>query len=670
VWAGRRTAPLPITLILRVLLVPALLWVTGCSRSLRPRWLRLPTSAAVENIDPHDEASNAETEADEDESRYRLAGFRRPAATESTAATESIVDGWLDPTTDVAAPSGRMAADDDSGDRAPAAHLLEDDRSPTGLVPRDASQVPDHFRLLGESEMLQLAFAHSPVLRPLGLRILESPSAATTVYDTAIAATDPFFGPQAALADFDSQLGASINAQNNDRVFNNATLGGQVQELTQDLVSADATWRRRTHSGAIWDIRALTGYDDNNRAGNSFANYWEKQIEAGVRQPLMRGAGREFNLIAGPNAQPGFNFSNGIVIARLNTQISDADFEIAVRTFVRDLYATYWELSRQYQVYDDVVRARDLAHDTWQSVLAKSEAKLAGGESHREAQSRAKFHRYRRDVAIALGGEHEGGGLYGTERRLRQLIGLDVVDGQLLRPADAPVEAKISFDFDALVARSMMNRAELKRQSLRLRQQQLRVVAAKNFLLPQLDLIGRYRLRGFGDDLTGGAGRFSNAYRDFFSLDHQEWEFGLEMGVAVGQRQARAAVRNASLQLQREQAILSEQQRIVRYEISDAIADVNSSYLAMQASQAQVDACRERLESSRALFDADKIPTELLLDAQEESLVAQRQFAADQSRYAVAIINAVDASGSLLTDIGVHLSHDGCRSHILYATEH
>ena len=282
--------------------------------------------------------------------------------------------------------------------------------------------------------MIALAVAHSPVLRPLGLRILESPESATTIYDYAISINDPFFGPQAALAEFDSVLSGSVNTQNNDRVFNNATLGGDVQELVQDLVSFEYGWQKRSTRGGVWEINRLTGYDSNNRVGNRFPSYWETQLQAGVRQPLLRGAGKQFNLIAGPNARPGFNFSNGIVIARLNNRINQADFEIELRRFIEDLIAAYWDLDRHYRNYASVQEAQLLAYKTWQSVLAKSRADLAGGEANKEAQARADYYSYCREVQVALGGQNGQGGLYVAERRLRRLIGLPVVDGQLLRP--------------------------------------------------------------------------------------------------------------------------------------------------------------------------------------------------------------------------------------------
>ncbi|MGB7344902.1 MAG: TolC family protein [Pirellulaceae bacterium] len=534
------------------------------------------------------------------------------------------------------------------------------------LQPRDANSLPDQFRDLSESDMLQIALTRSPILKSLGIRILDNPQSATTIYDVAINESDPFFGPQAALAEFDSRLSASVNSQNNDRVFNNATLGGQVQELTQDLVNLNAGWQRRTTTGATWEVNSLTGYDNNNRAGNRFGNYWETQLEAGVRQPLLQGAGKQFNRIAGPNARPGFNFSNGIVIAQMNNQISQADFEISLRSYVRDLYSAYWDLVRQYSVYQSVLQSQELSYETWQTVLAKGKADLEGGEANKEAQARAKYYNYRREVQIALGGESGRGGLYVAERRLRQLIGMPAVDGQLLRPTDQPVTARYVFDYDHLVSRAMSGRTELRRQNTKVRQQQLRLIASKNFLLPQMDLIGRYRLRGFGDDLTGSGERFSSAYDDFGSLDHQEWEFGVEMGVTAGRRQAQAAVRNATLQLSRERVILCEQQRMIRHEMSEAHAEVSSAFYAMQSSAEQVAASRQRLKASEALFDADKIQIEFLLDAQEELLRAELQLAADQARYSLSLVEINNTSGTLLRDIGVNIAQSKCGTHVHY----
>ena len=104
------------------------------------------------------------------------------------------------------------------------------------------------------------------------------------------------------------------------------------------------------------------------------------------------------------------------MIAQLITQVTNQEFEIEVQTVVRDLYVAYWNLARHYQTYDSLLVARDLSYRTWQSVLAKSKAKLAGGEADKEAQARAKYYRYCREVQVALGGDSGRGGLYAAER--------------------------------------------------------------------------------------------------------------------------------------------------------------------------------------------------------------------------------------------------------------
>lgn len=526
------------------------------------------------------------------------------------------------------------------------------DSSPRSV--RHGGSTPSQFRDLTEHELLVLAINNSEVIRSLGVRVLDSPGSVATRLDPAIQASDPFFGPAAALAEFDSVVAASLLSQNNDRVFNNATLGGDVQELVQDFVELDASWRKRNTWGTQFDIRSIQTHDSNNRAGNRFPSFWETQLEFGVRQPLLQGAGREFNMIAGPNARPGFNFSNGIWIARINNKISQADFQIALRDYLLDLYTAYWELRRQYMIYESVVQAREVARDIWKTVESKKASGLIGGEAYKEAQSRATYYRYQREVETALGGGNGSAGLYSAERTLRRLIGLPPTNLELLRPVDPPASARFEFDLSASVAKAVAHRSELCRQRLELQQTNLRLIAAKNFLLPQLDLVGRHRIRGFGDDLGGGGQRFDSAAEDFYTGDHQEWQFGVETSVSPRRRQAKAAVRNASLEVQRERSILQEQERAVAYEVEDAVAEIQSAYLTMQSSTEQAQAAFQRLQSSQALYDAGKLQLEFLIDATEQLVQAQSQLAIDQSRYSLSLVRLSRTTGTLLTDVGVH----------------
>ena len=75
------------------------------------------------------------------------------------------------------------------------------------------------------------------------------------------------------------------------------------------------------------------------------------------------------------------------------------------------------------------------------------------------------------------------------------------------------------------------------------------------------------------------------------------------------------------------------------------------------------------MNSSEALFNADKILIEFLLDAQTDLLQAELQLAIDQARYTESLVTLSSVSGSLLRDIGVHIHRTCCQSNILYLPE-
>lgn len=523
-------------------------------------------------------------------------------------------------------------------------------------APRSIAQEPDQFIDLTRQQVIEIALRDSRVIRELGGRVLDSPESVTTRYDYAIQRNDPLFGPQAALAQFDSVLRSSLIASNNDRVFNNAVLGGGAQQLTQDAIRMQSGISRRLPGGGVVSFDRRLDYDSNNRAANLFPSTWEAQLEAGIRQPLLRGAGRQFNAIAGPNAQPGFYFSNGLVIARMNSQISLLDFEKAVHDFLSDVENAYWTLQQAYRQYEGNCRARDAAHATWQSVLARKEQGLAGGEADREAQAKVEFFTYQQQALESLNGTPRQTGVYEAERRLRYLIGMPASDGALVRPVERASTAPVVYDWEAQLSTALSRRVEVRKQALQVHQEKQRLLAAKNFLLPQVDLIGRYRLRGFGDRLAGDGPRFASALDDLFSLDHQEWEVGVEMQVPAGRRQARVAVQSAKLKVERERAVLAEQQRLVTHELSEAIARVEVLQAAIQVADRRRKAAQQRLQATRAQYEIGKADMHLLLDAQEDQIEAEQRFIETTTEYAIAIKNVSYASGALLSDLGVELA--------------
>src|SRR5262249_46249891 len=151
-------------------------------------------------------------------------------------------------------------------------------------------------------QAIRLGLENSKVLRDLGGSVLRTPTLAQTIHDPAIQATDARLGMDGALAAFDAQFSTRFYSQKNNRVFNNLFLGAGTFLFDQDRDNVDTELTKTTASGTQFTVRQHIDYDDNNAPANMFRSSWNVNYETEFRQPLLQGAGTEFNRIAGPRS--------------------------------------------------------------------------------------------------------------------------------------------------------------------------------------------------------------------------------------------------------------------------------------------------------------------------------------------------------------------------------
>jgi len=527
-----------------------------------------------------------------------------------------------------------------------------------------AESKPPPFRNVTLQEAISTALATSEVLRDVHGLVLSQPEKVDTIQNPALQETDPITGVEAALSAFDASVESRAYFEKNDRALNNVFFGGGTRILTQDLHAYSAGITKRTAVGTNFAFRHNVFYDFNNQPGNDDPNRpWDVNFEAEVRQPLLQGAGAAFNRIAGPNGAPG-RF-HGVLLGRLDTDVSLADFEIGVRDFVTDVENAYWQLSYAYRDLDAKQAARDRALEIWRRIHALYVNGRRGGEAEKEAQAREQYFRLHQEVENALAGgigRMEGGGVGGpgiqrSERHLRRLMGIPISDGTLLRPVDELMMAKVVFDWNEVLVEALSRRAELRQQQWRIKKAELQLAATKNFLLPRLDAVGRYRWRGLGHDLldpnNDSADRFDNAYGNLTSGDFQEWQLGVECTAPLGFRQGHVAVRNAELKLARERSVLEEQKRQIVHDLSGEFADLERAYLVSQTNYNRRLAARDQLQALEAVYeDADENEKtrllDLLLDAQRRLADAESQYYGSLREYTLAIRDVHYQKGSLL----------------------
>ena len=213
-----------------------------------------------------------------------------------------------------------------------------------------------------------------------------------------------------------------------------------------------------------------------------------------MRQPLLQGAGVQFNRIAGPGAQPG----------DLQRRDAGADqhrhrpgrlrgrrAESGQRRGSRLLGAVL--PVPEPRRGDSRPRQRPGRPGGRSTPCTASAARAA--RPRKRPRPASKYYLFRSTAEQSLNA------LYAAEAKLRYLLGLAATDGRLIRPKDEPTTAKVTFDWCDVLNEGLARSVELRQQKWIVKRRELELIAAKNFLLPKLDFVAQYRWLGLGNDL-------------------------------------------------------------------------------------------------------------------------------------------------------------------------
>lgn len=527
-----------------------------------------------------------------------------------------------------------------------------------------ALQDPSELPIIGMSldDAVQRALRFSPVLRSIGGTVVNAPQATPTVFDPALAHANPLGGVEAALSAFDAQYTQSLFWDKVD-VPNNGVFPVNVgtnpdgspifvfQNIAsqQTLSTFNNALSKRTATGATFTLSNQINYaraDDISGRNQLFRSSFVGFTQAEYRQPLLRGAGTQYNRIvgaAGAAAAPGQY--NGVLIARVNEDVALADFEAAVIALIADVEQAYWDLTTAYRVLDATVKGRESALQTFQYQQVRLE--VGTGRQDEEAQARSQYYQFEAQVQDALAGVT---GLYALEQRLRYLIGLPATDEGLIRPTTDPLDAKVIFDWSSSLGQALTRRVEVRRQGYNVRRRELEVYAARLNRRPQMDFVGQYRWRGLGDHLIGDGnnGAFDNLADNITDGDYQEWRAGMEIAFPVGFRAAGAAIAHARLNLQRERAVLNEMELRISHDLSDAARAIELTFQLVETNYNRYLADLRQVEVLRSRYRDGTDNINFLLQAQRQVVVSESEFYRSVSNYNLAIRDFHRQKGSLL----------------------
>ena len=520
----------------------------------------------------------------------------------------------------------------------------------------------EHWNLKLE-DTVRIALQNAKVMRQIGGQVqgpptflTSNPIAAPTIYDPAITETDARFGVNAGLSLFDPQWNTDLFWERNHEPRNvTPSFSGSVPlELNQDVAEFDTSVSKTTRDGTVLSVSTSTSYDlERNNPTVQFLHDWQTSFQMEIRRPLLQGYGVEYNGIAGPGAIPGFN--QGVLLARINTDIALATFEANVRNLVSDVETAYWELYFAYRNVDSAVQGRDSSLQTWQKIYALYLNQAKGGEASAEAQAREQYFLFRSTA------EQAQLQLYETESKLRYMMGIAATDGRLIRPADDPTTAKICFDWSQVQCESMSRSVEIREARWRVKQREMELIAAKNYLQPRLDLDARYRWLGLGNELVdnGNSSTSGGAFDNLGSGQYQDWHIGVDCSIPIGFRKQRDGVVNAELAVARERAKLRETELEVSHQVAFAVRDMEANLVMSETNFNRRLAAERNVKAVQVTYDSGQngIDTlNVLLNAQRSLAQAESDYFRSVTNYAKAISQVHFRKGSLLEYNGVYLT--------------
>ncbi|QDU64629.1 Outer membrane efflux protein [Planctomycetes bacterium Pan216] len=350
-------------------------------------------------------------------------------------------------------------------------------------------------------------------------------------------------------------------------------------------------------------------------------------------QPLLQGAGIEFNRAP-------------VMIARGSYRESIYNFESKVHELLRDVEQDYWNLYSSYQVLyaNEVAMAQALA--TWQKL--KNEQRAGVGSPSALGQALDQYEEFRSARLSSLIQVLE------DERALREELGIPPDDGRRIIPADDPIVAEYTPDWQTGVLEAIEYRPELLSQRESIGVAELRLLRERNGLLPDVTFATSY-------GATGLSSSFGPAFHQFVENRFISWYFGLRYQAQIGERAAHASVRQAQLELSQARAKLREKEHQVIHELYKAYLNVTGQYKVIQVDVERREAAADVVKVQEQLFREGTITIDVLLKAQESLAQAIEAEATSIVAYNQAISDWEYARGTIARNDNVAILERVCR---------
>ena len=367
---------------------------------------------------------------------------------------------------------------------------------------------------------------------------------------------------------------------------------------------------------------------NNDPANDVYSGGWNVEL----RQALLRGAGRDTNLIVVRQAE-------NDVASSIHGLRQD------VIATVRDVELTYWDLA----LAREVLKINEVAVSLAEEQMRLNTDLMNAGRAVEADVLSAKAERATRQADLSDAQAQ----IEDRNLALIRLLNPDAPDQWQLffEPDAAPEPEPVYADATESVALAMSYRPELAQARLNLANAELGTNRARNDLLPKVDMVAT--VGGGADGDHGG-----DAWNQFDSDRDESYGIGIEVETALYRRAEKARLLRSRLQETQSERQIADTEQSIETAVRQAVVELRRNWDRLGSTREAVAARTSELETAESRYASGRSTNLDVLLVQRDLIQAQIDAVAARVGCMQALTGLYAAEGTILERRGIAVEAD------------
>ena len=361
--------------------------------------------------------------------------------------------------------------------------------------------------------------------------------------------------------------------------------------------------------------------------------------------PLLSGS---WKLTVRQHLLQGFGVSNNrreIIIAQNDRKVTNASFRAQVISTVAQINNIYWDLVNAYEdvkVQQTAVEfARRTLSDNQKQVeigtlapieVVSAKSSVAAAEQKLiVSKTTLEYDQLITKNAIARNFDDP------------QLTTAQIIPTDSMKLSDEPLPPA-----EELVSYALAHRPELEVSELNLRNNEINNKAARNGLLPTLDLVGYY-------SGSGEAGNYGDVFSQFTNRTAPDKGVYVNLNIPLRNRAAQANQIRSQLEYRQSQLNLQQQKNQINLQVRNAAFALQQARAGVEAARAARDYARQNLDAEQKKFALGASTSYLVLQTVRDSTQAASNYISALSTYEKAQVALQQYTATILDRNGISL---------------